>query len=238
MDNALYTTLNRQSGLMQEMQAVANNIANMSTNGFRREGVLFAEHIADLGGQEPSLSMATAEGRAINLSQGVLQQTGAPFDFAIEGEGFFLIATPDGNQLTRAGSFTRSPEGEVVTAEGFRLLDEGGGPITVPPDAGAVRLAQDGTLSAGGQPIAQVGLFLPADPTDLTHAGGTRFATRAAPQPMEGGSVFQGFIEGSNVNPVAEITRMIAVQRAYEMGQGFLDAEDNRIRSVTQTLGR
>jgi flagellar basal-body rod protein FlgF len=238
MDNAIYTGLNRQSGLMREMQAVANNIANLSTTGFRREGVVFAEHVAALDGGEPSLSMATAEGRMIDLSQGVLQKTGGRFDLAIEGEGFFMIATPDGNQLTRTGAFTRSPDGELVTAEGFRVLDTGGGPIAVPPEAGSVVVAQDGTVSADGQPVAQVGLFLPEDAADLIHQGGTRFATTRPPQPLEDGVIFQGFVEGSNVNPVAEITRMIAVQRAYEMGQGFLDAEDGRIRSVTQTLGR
>lgn len=238
MENALYTTLGRQSGLLREMQAVANNIANMSTTGFRKEGVLFAEHIAALDGAEPSLSMATAEGRIVNLAQGVLQQTGGAFDFAIEGEGFFMVATPDGNQLTRAGAFTLSPEGELVTAEGYRLLDTGGGPITVPPGGGPVVLARDGTLSAGGEPVAQVGLYMPADRNDLIRVGGTRFRSAADPVPVDGGSVFQGFLENSNVNPVEEITRMIAVQRAYELGQGFLDAEDGRIRSVLQTLGR
>ena len=238
MENALYTTLNRQSGLMREMQAVANNIANMSTTGFRREGVLFTEFVDDLEGQAPSLSMANAEGRAVNLAQGVLQQTGGTLDFAIEGDGFFLIATPDGNQLTRAGAFTRSPEGELVTAEGYRLLDTGAGPIAVPTDAGPLTLARDGTLSAGGEPIAQVGLFLPADRYDLTHAGGTRFRTAAEPVPVEDAAIFQGFLENSNVNPVTEITRMIAVQRAYEMGQGFLEAEDGRVRSVLQALAR
>lgn len=238
MDNGLYTTLNRQSGLMQEMQVVANNIANMSTTGFRREGVIFAEHVADLKGEEPSLSMATAEGRAVNLSQGVLQQTSGRFDLAIEGEGFFQVQTPDGNQLTRAGAFTPSPEGVLVTAEGFPVLDSGGSPVAVPSGAAQLTIARDGTISADGQPVGQIGLFLPASPTDLTEAGGTRFKTTSAPEPMEGGSIFQGFLEGSNVNPVAEITRMIAVQRAYEMGQGFLDAEDGRIRSVVQTIGR
>ncbi len=238
MDNAGYTTVNRQSGLMREMQAVANNIANLSTTGFRKEGVIFAEHLADLEGAEPSLSMATADGRVINLSQGTLQQTGGTFDFAIEGEGFFMIATPDGNQLTRAGAFTRSPEGELVTAEGYRLLDSGAGPISIAADAGPVVVARDGTISAGGAPLAQLGLFLPSDSQDLIHAGGTRFKTSGSVDPLEVGTVFQGFLESSNVNAVSEITRMIAVQRAYEMGQGFLDAEDGRIRAVLQTLGR
>lgn len=238
MDNAGYTTLNRQSGLMREMQVVANNIANLSTTGFRKEGVIFAEHLADLGGEEPALSMANAEGRAINLSQGTLQQTGGSLDLAIEGEGFFMIATPEGNQLTRAGSFTRSPEGELVTADGYPVLDLGSSPIAVPADAGPISIARDGSISAGGAPVAQVGLFMPTDRNDLIHSGGTRFKTSGSVEPLDDGSVFQGFLESSNVNPVDEITRMIEVQRAYEMGQGFLDSEDGRIRSVMQTLGR
>ncbi|MGB7262950.1 MAG: flagellar hook-basal body complex protein [Albidovulum sp.] len=238
MDNASYTTLNRQAGLMAEMRAVANNIANISTTGFRKEGVIFAEHVTDLEGAEPSLSMATAEGRMINLSQGTLVQTGGAYDLAIEGDGFFQIETPEGLRLTRAGSFTPSPEGELVTPEGHRLLDLGGAPVFTPTDAGPVAISQDGTVSAGGNPIAQIGLFLPADPNDLLHTGGTRFSADSGIDPYEGGTMFQGFLENSNVNAVSEIARMIEVQRAYEMGQGFLDSEDQRIRSVLQTLGR
>jgi flagellar basal-body rod protein FlgF len=238
MDNALYTTLNRQSGLMAEMRAVSNNIANISTTGFRKEGVIFAEHVADLGRGEPSLSMASAEGRLVNLAQGALTRTGGTFDLAIEGEGFFQIETPDGPRLTRAGAFTPSPEGELVTPEGYRLLDLGGAPVFVPTDAGPVAVAQDGTVSVGGTPVAQVGLFQPADPTGLFHAGGTRFEAPGGIEPMDGGIIFQGFLENSNIDPVAEIARMIEVQRAYEMGQGFLDSEDQRIRAVIQTLGR
>ncbi len=238
MDNAVYTTLNRQSGLMAEIRAVANNIANVSTTGFRKEGVIFAEHVARLGSADPSLSMATAEGRLVNLAQGGLTRTGGTFDLAIEGEGFFQIDTPEGPRLTRAGAFTPSPEGELVTPEGYRLLDLGGAPVFVPTDAGAVAVAQDGTVSVGGNPVAQIGLFRPADPAGLVHTGGTRFDARGGMEPVDGGTMFQGFLEGSNVDPVAEIARMIEVQRAYEMGQGFLDSEDQRIRAVIQTLGR
>ena len=238
MDNSVYTTLNRQSGLMREMQAVANNIANMSTTGFRKEGVIFAEHIAALDGNEPSLSMATAEGRVLDMTQGSLTQTGGIFDFAIQGDGFFKIDTPQGERLTRAGSFTPNAEGELVTADGDRLLDAGGTPIFIPPDAKSISLATDGTLSADGRPQTQIGLWLPDNPRDLIHEAGTLFRADGGTTPVEQSTIVQGFVEDSNVNPITEITRMIEVQRAYEMGQTFLDREDERIRGVISTLSR
>lgn len=236
MDAAGYATLTRQSGLMREMGVVANNIANASTSGFRREGVVFSEFVAALD-QDPSLSMSYASGREVDLSQAGLSQTGGSFDFAIQGDGFFLIETPDGQMLTRAGSFTPSAEGELVTPDGYRLLDAGGAPIFIPPDTKAVALAADGTLSANGDPISQVGLWQPSDPLALQHQAGTMFSGGEL-IPAEGATVMQGMLEDSNVQPVSEIARMIEVQRAYELGQKFLDAEDERVRGVIQTLGR
>jgi flagellar basal-body rod protein FlgF len=236
MDAAGYATLNRQSGLMREMGVVANNIANSSTTGFRREGVVFSEYVAALD-QDPSLSMAHASGRHVDLSQSTVAQTGGQFDFAIQGEGFFLIETPQGQRLTRAGSFTPSAEGELVTPDGYRLLDAGGAPIFVPPDAKGIAMSADGTMSANGQPIAQIGLWQPSDPLALKHQSGTLFEGGAL-EPAAGATVLQGMLEDSNVEPVAEIARMIEVQRAYELGQKFLDAEDERVRGVIQTLGR
>jgi flagellar basal-body rod protein FlgF len=218
------------------MQVVANNIANISTTGFRREGVIFAEHVARMD-EGPSLSMASGNARLIDLSQAGVSQTGGTFDMAIQGEGFFLIETPDGQALTRAGSFTPSASGELVTNDGYRLLDQGGAPVLIPPDARVVAVAQDGTLSADGQPLARLGLWAPTDATSLRHQSGTTFKADDL-QPVEGGTILQGFLEDSNVQPVSEIARMIEVQRAYEMGQGFLDKEDARMRSVIQTLGR
>ncbi|MBP9182905.1 MAG: flagellar hook-basal body complex protein [Fuscovulum sp.] len=236
MDAAGYTALGRQSGLMREMQLVANNIANLSTTGFRREGMVFAEHVKALD-EEPSLSMAHGTGRIVDLSQAGLTMTGASFDFAIQGDGFFLIETPEGNRLTRSGSFTPNAAGELVNMDGQRLLDAGGAPVFIPPDAGPVGLAEDGTLSAGGVPIAQIGLWQPTDPLALKHQAGTLFDGGEV-EPVEGSRIYQGFLEDSNVNPVSEIARMIEVQRAYELGQKFLDAEDGRMRGVIETLGR
>ncbi|GAA0290646.1 flagellar hook-basal body complex protein [Rhodovulum strictum] len=236
MDSTGYTALTRQVGLMREMQSVAHNIANASTAGYRREGVIFSEHVAALEGPGDSLSMANAHVRNIDLSQAPLTQTNGQFDFAIEGEGFFLLETPQGQRLTRAGSFTPNADGELVSPDGHRLLDGGGAPVFVPPDAATVALASDGTLSADGQLLAQIGLFLPADPNKLTHVAGTLFDPGGAPDPYLEGTMLQGFVEQSNVSAITEITRMIEVQRAYELGQNFLNQEDERIRSAVRTL--
>lgn len=238
MDNAGYTTLTRQAGLLREMQTVANNLANISTTGFRKEGVIFAEHVKALDGEQSSLSMATGNVRLTMQQQGTLTQTNGSFDFAIEGEGFFMIETPDGEQLTRAGSFTPNGEGELVTPDGYRLLDGGGSPIFIPPDARSITVSADGTLSADGLPQTQISLFAPADPIDLARQNGVRFSVAGEVVPIEGSSILQGFVEDSNVNPVIEIARMIEVQHAYELGQSFMDKEDERIRGVLSTLGR
>jgi flagellar basal-body rod protein FlgF len=221
---------------MREMQVVAHNIANISTTGFRREGVIFSEYVKRME-DAPSLSMANGNTRHIDLRQAGLSQTGGAFDFAIQGEGFFLVETPQGQSLTRAGAFTPNAEGELANPDGYRLLDLGGAPIFVPPDAGQVALSSDGTLSAKGQPLAQIGLWQPGDPLKMTHQGGTIFASETV-VPAESGMILQGFVEESNVNPISEIARMIEVQRAYEMGQGFMEKEDERMRGVIQTLGR
>ena len=236
MDAAGYVTLTRQSGLMREMQLIANNIANASTAGFRREGVVFSEYVRRLD-DAPSLSMAHASARHVDLTPGETEMTGAAFDFAIEGEGFFLVETPQGNRLTRAGMFTPSAEGELVNPDGHRLLDQGGAPVFVPPDAGQIMLSSDGTLSAGDEPIARIGLWQPAADGDLQHEGGTLFRTTQGEVPQDGGRMAQGRIEASNVNPMSELARMVEVQRAYEAGQSFLDREDDRLRTVIQVLG-
>lgn len=237
MENPVYATLNRQSGLLKEMQTVANNIANASTDGFRREGVVFSEFVVRTGPNSESLSLANASGRSSDMAQGALVQTNGTFDFAIEGPGFFLVATPEGDQLTRAGSFTPSPEGVLVASDGAPLLDAGGAPVFVPVTARSITLGADGTLSADGNPVAQVGLWEPGDPMTMARAHGVRFDTGGDVVPVENARILQGFLEKSNVNPVSELTRMIEVQRAYELGQTFLNREDERVRGAIRTMG-
>ncbi|WP_372603876.1 flagellar hook-basal body complex protein [Actibacterium sp.] len=237
MDNSGTTTLTRQTGLLREMQSVANNIANLSTTGYRAEGVIFSEYVKATGGPYGSVSMATANVRNTDLSQGPLTQTGGTFDFAIEGDGFFLVETQQGERLTRAGVFTPNEAGELATPDGHRLLDSGGGPIFVPPDAGDLSLASDGTLSVDGRALSRLGLFVPVDPVGLTRESGTLFASAAGFEPTEDGTILQGFLEQSNVDAVSQVARMIEVQHAYELGQSFLEREDERLRGLIRTLG-
>lgn len=238
MDVSGYVALNRQTGLLKEMETVAQNIANASTTGYRREGVVFSEFIVGTGRHTASVSMGHANGRHIDLTQGALQQTNGTFDFAIEGDGFFLVGTPEGDRLTRAGSFTPSPEGILVAPDGAALLDAGGAPVLVPAGVARIALGADGTLSADDAPIAQIGLWGPEDPLAMTRTAGARMDPGGAPVPVEDGRILQGFLERSNVDPVWELSKMIEVQRAYELGAKFLDQEDERVRSAIRIIGQ
>jgi flagellar basal-body rod protein FlgF len=237
MGTAGYAILTRQTGLMQEMQVVANNIANAATTGYRQEGLIFSEYVASASG-ESSVSMGRAQVTNTSLEQGTLTQTNGDLDLAIEGDGFFMVETPSGNRLTRAGSFAPNAFGDLVNMSGYRVLDAGGAPVFVPTGVGGVDVASDGTLSAQGQPIGQIGLFQPEDDTRLIREDGVMFRAEGPIGPAETAHILQGFLESSNVNPLGQVARMIEIQRAYEMGQSFLQAEDERIRNSVKSLMR
>jgi flagellar basal-body rod protein FlgF len=235
--NAIYTNLTRQAGLLREMQVVANNIANIATTGFRQDNLIFSEHVKQVEGGA-SLSMATASVRNTSYLQGALTQTNGPYDLAIEGEGFFLIETPQGQRLTRSGHFSSSPQGELVTSDGNRVLDNGGAPVFVPPDSIDMPVSADGTVSSAGIPLARIGLVQPLEPENMLRETGVLFRADAGFEPADTGRIVQGFLESSNVDPINQIARMIEIQRAYEMGQSLLDREDERIRSAINTFIR
>ena len=237
MDPSGYTTLTRQTGLMHEMQTIANNIANASTTGYRQEGVLFSEFVVGTEGG-PSLSMARGNVRNTSYVQGNLTQTGGQLDFAIEGDGFFLVETPDGERVTRAGSFSLSAAGDLVTLDGYNVLDAGGAPIFIPPDATAVNVGGDGTISAEGQLLGQLGVVQPLNPRDLIREGGVLFRPETPLEPAEDARVIQGHVESSNVDTMLQVSRMVEAQRAYELGQSFLDAENERVRDAIRTFMR
>ncbi len=238
MDNALYyLAINRQTGLEAERDMIANNIANIDTTGFRREGLAFTEFVL-AAEQGESVSMADLGARFASTLPGTQTVTGGRFDLAIEGPGFFALQNLDRVLLTRAGAFQLSQDGFLTNAVGDRVLDIGQAAIAVPLEAKDIVISSDGTVSANGQPIAQIALF--DAPTEaLNRFGDTAFEVDpGALQEVEGARIRQGSLEQSNVDPVLEIARMIEVSRAYEMAQSVVEDEDERIREAIQTLGR
>lgn len=237
MDSSLsYLALNRQIGLAREMAAIANNVANLATTGYRREGLVFAEFV-QAAAPGDSVSMANLRGRFASDRPGELTITGGQFDIAIAGEGFFTIQSGGETLLTRAGAFQRSAEGLLVTPDGAPVLDDGGGPIFVPPESTSLEVARDGTISVDGEPIARIGVVT-APAETLSRVGATAFRAAAGVTPVEAPRLRQGALEGSNVEPVVEIARMIAVNRAYEQVQGLLEDEDERVRGTISRLGQ
>lgn len=238
MDNISYVNLTRQMALRSELQIIANNIANMGTTGFRAEGIVFSENLKAVPTDGGSISMTGLDARYVNNLPGAQQKTGGTFDLAIGGAGFFMVETPNGVRLTRNGAFGLNENSEMVTFDGHRVLDAGGAPIFVPPDAAKVSISRDGTMSTDGQLQAQVGLVNVDSVAALTREGSNLFSTDQPLLPVDDPVISQGFLEASNVNPVLEITRMIEVQRAYEMAARLAEKEDQRVKNVITTLGQ
>ena len=237
MDSSIsYLALNRQIGLAREMDAIANNVANLATTGYRREGLVFAEYV-QAAAPGNSVSMADLRGRFASDRPGELSITNGNFDIAIIGEGFFTIQSGGEVLLTRAGAFQRSAEGLLVTPDGAPVLDDGGAPIFVPPASNSVEVARDGTISIDGEPIARIGVVT-APPETLSRVGATAFRATSGVTPLEAPRLRQGALEGSNVDPVLEIARMIAVTRAFELAQGLIDDADERTSNTISRLGQ
>jgi flagellar basal-body rod protein FlgF len=236
MTNPISALLSKQVGLRRQVDVVAHNVANLSTVGFKREDLSFATHLQRLGLEGGSLALATVGSTHTDFRPGALEQTGNPFDFAIDGAGFFAVETAAGVRYTRDGRFSTNQLGELVTMTGHRVLDDGGAPILIPPQVATVTLSADGTLSApDGGVLGVLGVRRLPDGFLQRGADGL-FATEVEPEPDLDARVVQGFVEGSNVNPVLELTDLIEAQRAYERGQAMLDTEDERIRRMIEKL--
>lgn len=238
MDNAGYVTLARQSGLQRQLNTIANNIANISTVGYRRESAIFSEHVKSMKGGDPSMSIATMNHRYVDFSEGQIRASANPLDVAIEGDGFFLVETAEGPRLTRAGAFSLNGAGQIVDIGKRRVLTEAGGPIVVPPNTRSISIATDGSVSADGEIVGRLGVVT-AEVEMLEREGDNLFRVIEDDyRPAQGVMVRQNALESSNVSAVRELALLIEVQRAYEQGQKFTQDEDDRIRRVVRELGQ
>ncbi len=238
MDNTVYLALSRQMTLRHEMDVIANNVANSSTIGFKVENVIISEESRNIGGK--MVSFATDSGVARNFAQGSSQTTGAPFDLAINGPGFFRVNTPDGERYTRDGHFQMNEAGILVTQSGEPVADAGGGEITIDPKKGAVKIAKDGTISQGTEIIGKISVFNFTALSALEKTGNNQFRNTGNQQPavVTSSGIFQGNLESSNVNAIDQISRMVEVTRAYEAISKLTDNSTDLSRRAVERLGR
>jgi flagellar basal-body rod protein FlgF len=243
MENALYVALSRQMVLRRQMDIVANNIANADTAGFKVESLIEktdpAAPAVTMGGPQP-VKFVSADGVARDFGQGALRRTDAPLDLAIEGAGFFQVAGPDGPRYTRDGRFTLDETGRVVTQKGLAVLDDGGGEIMLDPAEGALSVGEDGTLTQGATRVGKLGMVTFGTLATLEKAGDNLYRNTSNQQPRaaEGARVRQGMLEGSNVQPILEMTRMIEVSRAYESMARIMDSTAELSKTAVQRMGR
>lgn len=261
MTSALQIARSGLDALDQRMRTISNNLANVSTTGFKRDRAAFVSlayqdtrQAGSPSGADNQYAIGLGTGTGVRIAgterihtQGALTQTENALDVAIEGEGFFAVVTPAGGAAyTRDGSFKLSATGELVTSAGLRLAQA----ITLPEGAQSVTIAPDGTVSAVIQGQAapvdagqlQVTRFLNA--AGLEPRGDNLYAeTAASGAPQSGvagidgaGTLRQGALEGSNVSTVQELVDMIETQRAYEVNAKVINAADEMARYVTQNV--
>lgn len=236
MENPGYVALSRQMALARQMEVIANNLANLNTPAFKGEGMLFTEYLEQVPGtDEVSYVQDIATYR--NLSAGPISNTGNPLDVAINGEGHFVVETPAGERYTRNGVFRLDPNGRIVTAQGYPVLGQGGAPLIVPPNAGEIVVAGDGSVSTDIGPLGRLEVVTFDDLDTLTPVGaGLYDAADQEPSPVAQPTVMQGAIEGSNVIGVIEMTNMIETSRSYQSTARLMEGEHERQLRAIQNL--
>ena len=243
MDISAFVLLGHEQALRRRMDVVANNLANVTTSGFKREQPLFHETVREGRSEEPAArqtSFVLDYGAIHDTAEGAFAATGNPLDIAIEGSGYLSVQLPDGNTaFTRAGKLAILDDGRLAAAGGLPLLGDNGQPILIPPEAqAALRIGKDGNVEGPGGPLGRIGVTTFADERSVRVRGdGLSEGESGTLLPPAATRIRSGGLESSNVQPVGETTAMIEILRAYQSSKRMGDALDDLRKSAIQRLG-
>ena len=252
MQSALYVSLSAQVSIEKRLETIANNMANMKTAGFRADAVKFEAALSRAATQPVAFS--SPGDNFISRKPGSVTQTGNTLDVAVIGNttgntlggtpstgGTWMgFAGPAGTVYTRDGRMQISNTGELQTVTGFPILDAGGSPILVDPDAGPLTIGRNGTISQGANQVGVLGLFnIPADAKLERFANSGVVPDRAATTVIDFvyAGFQQGYVEGSNVDPLQEMTQLMIATRAFQSVSAVIEGSEGTMQNAIRSLG-
>lgn len=239
MLEGLYSAAAGMAAQQQQIDAISNDLANLSTEGYKSERVAFSDLLYNKVEQAGTVTStgagASAQFMGRSETQGSLKETGQPLDLAIEGDGYFQVTRPNGQiALTRNGALGIDASGTITNAEGHRLAP----PIKLPAGVSPheVRIAVDGTVTAAGKKLGQIQLVTVASPDHLSSLGSSELAPTAASGPIKSatGSIHQGALEESNVDVAKEMAAMVSTQRSYQLASTAIQTESQMMSIANQ----
>ena len=247
MADGIYAALSGGVVQLRRLEVIAHNLANAGTVGFKRDRLLVTEHAGKKGERDPFAvvldrsgadgpSSADPSGTHTDLSQGPTVRTGGALDVAIVGEGFLTVDTPGGARLTRDGRLAIAPDGLLVNLAGQPVRGDAG-PIYL-PEASELEIRPDGEVYADDVLAGRLEVVRPLDPNALQKVGSGQWDPGAAGfEPIEEPEVVQGFVEGSNVEPVTTLVELIQAQRSFDAGQQMIRAHRDMDQQAIRKLG-
>lgn len=242
MENVLLIAASRQMALRREMDVIANNVANVTTNGFKRRTADFREFQMPVAsedtfrrGEDRRVSFVIDRGTPLDTTAGAMEPTGNPLDVAISGEGYFAVQTPQGERYTRNGALMINAQGQLVNSDGHAMLGEQGAFQFSATDTN-ISIANDGTVLTANGSSGKLRAVRFANQQQLENAGANLFIARTPAEALPNVRMQSGYVERSNVSPVMEISRMIEVNRQYQSIANLISKQDETRRSAIQKL--
>ncbi len=244
MNSGMYSALSGDIDMLDKLNVVANNLANINTVGFKKDRVSFEKVLDNAGNMRGGNGVLTddtiiaRENVFTDFTAGPIKRTGNVFHMALDGDGFFAVSTPQGTAYTRQGNFQRDRNGRLTTIDGYEVQGRNGGPITIP--GGTLQVDKSGNVMVDGTSVGNINIVDFQKPYQLQKAGKALFLPtnpQNTPQPVQNTSVLQGYIEDSNVNAIAEMTQIIDCNRGFESCQRAIRSYDDMAGQAIQ-LGK
>ncbi len=238
MQSNFYVGMSGQIAVERRLQSIAANIANMNTAGYRADGVTFATVLSTSGDNPVAFSSAGAQ--YISRRNGEVTKTDNPLDVAVQGSAWLAVKSPKGIVYTRDGRMQMAPSGELKSITGLPILDVGGSGLLLDPTAGPPTISSDGMVTQGGKQVGALGLFDIDPSATLTRAENSGVIPDRAATPVldfTSTGVLQGFVEGSNINPILELSKLITIQHALDGMTQANQTADSSMSDAIKTLG-